>query len=120
MSWEPFDWGRRKHELSEKQKNIEQAREGLRETESLILRDVGDKFRKLHESRALMRVSQLAQESAREKLRVTTSKYSLEAVLFKEVLQKQAELATAQDRHQQALLAVWTARADFEKAIGEL
>ncbi len=120
LSWEPFDWGRRKHEMAEKQKTIEQAREGLREAESLILREVGDKFRKLHESRALLRVSQLAQESAREKLRVATSKYSLETVLYKEVLQKQAELATAQDRYQQALLAFWTARADFEKAIGEL
>lgn len=120
LSWEPFDWGRRKHELSEKQKTIEQAREGLRETESSILRDVGDKFRKLQEARALMRVSQLAQESAREKLRVATNKYSLDAVLYKEVLQKQADVATAQDRYQQALLVFWTARADFEKAIGEL
>lgn len=120
FSWEPFDWGRRKHEMAEKQKTIEQAREGLRETESLILREVSDKFRKLHEARALLRVSQLGQESAKEKLRVATQKYSLEVVLYKEVLQKQAELATAQDRYQQALLAFWTARADFEKAIGEL
>lgn len=120
LNWEPFDWGRRKHEMAEKQKTIEQAREVLRETESSVLRDVGDKFRKLQESRALFRVSQLAQESAREKLRVATNKYSLEAVLYKEVLQKQAELAAAQDRYQQALLAFWTARADFEKAIGEI
>ncbi|MBS1791092.1 MAG: TolC family protein [Acidobacteria bacterium] len=120
MSWEPFDWGRRKRELSEKQKTIEQARDGLREAESLILRDVGDKFRKLHEARSLLQVSQLALDAAREKLRVATNKYSLEAVLYKEVLQKQADLATAQDHQQQALLAFWTARADFEKAIGEL
>jgi outer membrane protein TolC len=36
------------------------------------------------------------------------------------VLQTQAGLAEAQDRYQQALLAFWTARADFEKAIGEI
>jgi outer membrane protein TolC len=120
MNWEPFDWGRRKHEMAEKQKTIEQARDGLREAESLILRDVSDKFRKLQESRALLRVSQLNQVSAREKLRIATSKYSLEAALYKEVLQSQAGLAEADDRHQQALLAFWTARADFEKAIGEL
>lgn len=120
LSWEPFDWGRRKHEMAEKQKTIEQAREGLQEAENLILRDVSDKFRKLQESRALLRVSQLNQESAKEKLRVATSKYSLEAALYKEVLQMQAGLAEAEDRYQQALLAFWTARADFEKAIGEL
>ncbi len=120
MNWSPFDWGRRKHEMAEKQKTIEQAREGLREAESLILREVGDRFRKLQEARALLRVSQFHQESAREKLRVATNKYAQEVVLYKEVLQTQAGLSEAQDRHQQALLAFWTARADFEKAIGEI
>jgi outer membrane protein TolC len=119
LNWEPFDWGRRKHETAEKQRTIEQAREGLREAESLILREVSDRFRKLQESRALLRVSQLHQEAAREKLRVATNKYAQDAVLYKDVLQNQAGLAEAQDRYQQALLAFWTARADFEKAIGE-
>jgi outer membrane protein TolC len=120
LNWQPFDWGRRKHEMAEKQKTIEQAREGLRETETLILREVSDRFRKLQEARALLRVSQLSQEAAREKLRVATNKYAQEAVLYKDVLQTQAGLAEAQDRYQQALLAFWTARADFEKAIGEI
>jgi outer membrane protein TolC len=120
LNWEPFDWGRRKHELAEKQKIIEQAREGLREAESLILREVNDRFRKLQEARALLRVSQLHQEAAREKLRVATNKYAQEVALYKDVLQTQAALAEANDRYQQALLAFWTARADFEKAIGEL
>jgi outer membrane protein TolC len=120
LNWEPFDWGRRKHEMAEKQKTIEQAREGMREAETLILREVSDRFRKLQEARALLRVSQLHQEAAREKLRVATSKYAQEAVLYKDVLQNQAALADAQDRYQQALLAFWTARADFEKAIGEI
>lgn len=120
MNWEPFDWGRRRHEMSEKQKTIEQAREGMSEVEALVLREVGDRFRKLQESRALLRVSQLAQEAAQEKFRVATSKYEQEAVLYKDVLQSQAVLAEARNRYQQALLAFWTARADFEKAIGML
>jgi outer membrane protein TolC len=120
MNWEPFDWGRRKHELAEKQKTIEQAREGLREAESLILREVSDRFRRLQEARLALRVSQLHQEAAREKLRVATNKYAQEAVLYKDVLQTQAGLADASNRYQQALLAFWTARADFEKAIGEI
>jgi outer membrane protein TolC len=120
MNWQPFDWGRRKRELAEKEKTIEQAREGLREAESLILREVSDRFRKLQEAQALLRVGQLHQEAAREKLRVATNKFAQEAVLYKDVLQTQAGLAEAQDRYQQALLAFWTARADFEKAIGEI
>jgi outer membrane protein TolC len=120
MNWEPFDWGRRRHEAAEKQKTIEQAREGLREAESLILREVSDRFRKLREARLALRVSQLYQDAAREKLRVATNKYAQEVVLYKDVLQTQAGLAEARDRYQQALLAFWTARADLEKAIGEI
>src|SRR5262245_15180598 len=120
VNWEPFDWGRRKHEAAEKQKTIEQARQGLREAEALVLREVSDRYRKLQEARALLRVSQLYQESAREKLRVATNKYSQEVALYQVVLQSQAGLAEAQDRYQQAILAFWTARADFEKAIGEM
>lgn len=120
MNWEPFDWGRRKHEMDEKQKTIEQAREGMQEVEALILREVGDRFRKLQESRALLRVSDMAQAAAQEKLRVATTKYEQEATLYKDVLQSQTALAEARNRYQQALLAFWTARADFEKAIGML
>jgi outer membrane protein TolC len=120
MNWQPFDWGRRKTETAEKKKTIEQAREGLRDAEASILREVNDRYRKLQEARALLRVSQLYQESAREKLRVATNKYAQEAALYKDALQSQAGLAEARDRYQQALLAFWTARADFEKAIGEL
>jgi len=120
LSWEPFDWGRRKHEMAEKQKTIEQAREGVQEVESLILREVSDRFRKLQEARSLLRVSQLHQEAAREKLRVATNKYAQEVALFKDVLQTQAAVAEAGNQYQQALLTFWTARADFEKAIGEM
>jgi outer membrane protein TolC len=119
LNWEPFDWGRRKHELTEREKTLEQAREGLREAESLILREVSDRFRKLREAQALLRVSQLHQEAAREKLRVATHKYKQEVTLYKDVLQTQTAGAEAQDQYQQALLAFWTARADLEKALGE-
>ena len=120
LNWEPFDWGRRRHELAERTRTIEQAREGLREAESLILREVSDRFRKLREAQALLRVAQAHQEATREKLRVSTNKYAQEATLYKDVLQQQAALAEAQHQYQQALLAFWTSRADFEKAIGEL
>jgi outer membrane protein TolC len=120
VNWEPFDWGRKNREKAERRKTIEQAREGLREAESAILREVSARYRKLQETRALLRVSQFDQESAREKLRVATNKYAQEAALFKDVLQSQAGMAEAVDRYQQALLAFWTARADFEKAVGEL
>jgi hypothetical protein len=39
--------------------------------------------------------------------------------MLNDVLQLRSELAGSDDRYQQALLAFWTAKADFELAIGE-
>ncbi len=119
VKWEPFDWGRKKREMAEARKTIQQADNALREAEAQVVLDVNARFRKLEESRALLRVTQAMQASAQEKLRVATNKFKLEAALFKDVLQTQAGIAEANHQHQQALLAFLTARADFEKAIGE-
>jgi len=119
VKWEVFDWGRKKDELSAKDKVIEQAKKGLEEAENLILIDVGDKFRKLQQTRQALVVAQLSQETTRETLRVTTNKYKLTAAMLSDVLQTQASLAEANHQFQQALLGYWTAKAEFEKSMGE-
>jgi len=119
MKWEVFDWGRKRDQLAEKDKTIEQARNELHETESEVLIDVGDKFRKLQQTRQALVVAQLSQETAREALRVNTNRYRLTAALLSDVLQSQASLADANHSYQQAILGYWTAKAELEKAIGE-
>jgi len=119
LSWEVFDWGRRKHELAEKGKTVNQANNGLTEAESAILLDVDSKFRKLQETRQLLRISQLSQEAAGETVRVTLNRYDQKTTLLRNVLQSQTSLAEANYQYQQALLGFWTAKADFEKALGE-
>jgi len=118
VKWEIFDWGRKKNQLAEKDRMIEQAKNSLREAESLVLIDVGDKFRKLQQTRQALVVAQLKQETARENMRVSVNKYELRAALLSDALQTQATLADADYQYQQALLGYWTARADYEKAIG--
>jgi outer membrane protein len=118
VSWEVFDWGRKKHELAEKEKTIEQANNSLHDAETSVMIEVGAKFRALQEARQSLHVAQLRQETARENMRVSVNKYKIEAALFSDVLQTQATLADADYQYQQALLAYWTARADYEKAIG--
>jgi len=119
MKWEVFDWGRKRDQLAEKDKTIEQARNELHETESLVLIDVGDKFRKLQQTRQALVVAQLSRESERETLRVNTNKYRLTSALLSDVLQSQASLAEANHTYQQAILGYWTAKAELEKAIGD-
>jgi len=119
IKWEVFDWGRKRDELAVKDKTIEQAKNELHDTESQVLIDVGDKFRKLQQSRQALVVAKLERETARENVRVNTNKYKLTAALFSDVLQSQALLAETIHRYQQALLSYWTARAQLEKAMGE-
>jgi len=119
IKWEVFDWGRKRDELAEKDKTIRQAQERLREAEDRVLIDVGDKFRKLQQTRQALVVAQLAEETARETLRINTSQYKLTAALLSDVLQSQSTLAEANHQFQQALLGYWTAQAEFEKALGE-
>jgi outer membrane protein TolC len=118
VSWEPFDWGRKKREVKEKARSIEQAELALREAENNVRTEVNTKFRKLLQARRLLVIQRLSQESSGEKLRVISNRYKLQAALLGDVLNAQTVLAEADNQYQQALLAFWAARADFEKALG--
>ncbi|MBV9957970.1 MAG: TolC family protein, partial [Acidobacteria bacterium] len=63
VEWEVFDWGRKKREMAEKQRGIEQAGSSLRETENQVLMDVNNQFRKLQESYQLLRIARMSQET---------------------------------------------------------
>jgi outer membrane protein TolC len=119
VEWEVFDWGRKKHETAEKNRIIAQADNTVRETESKVLLEVNSRFRTLQESCQLIRIAQLAQTAARANVQIAANKYRLEAVLLKDVLTAQTSLANANYEYQKAVLSFWTAKADFEKALGE-
>jgi outer membrane protein len=119
LKWEPWDWGRRKDVVNQKKATEIQAQTQLLETQSRVLVDVNSRFRKLEESRVLIAVTQANREASQQRLREVTNKYEQEAVLLSEVLQQQANTASAMDQYEQALLGFWTARSDFEKSMGE-
>lgn len=119
VEWEVFDWGRRRRELAEKSRAVEQADNSVREAEGLVLMDVDAQFRRLQEACQLLRVARMSRETARANVKVAADRYGVRAVLLKDVLQAQTSLAGANYDYQKALLAFWTAKADFEKAMGE-
>jgi outer membrane protein TolC len=114
-----FDWGRKKHELAEKDLAATQARNAVREAESNVLIDVNDKFNKLRQARQMLAVTELGRDSAVENVRVLTNRYKVQMSLLKDVLQAQSQLEQANDQGRQALLSFWAAKAEFENAIGE-
>ena len=91
----------------------------MREAEDRAVIEVNNLFRKMVEARALLDVVHVAQQAAREKLRVKTNQFQIQAALLSDVLQVPAEASNADDRRQRALLAFWGAKADFEQALGE-
>ena len=119
VEWEVFDWGRKKRELAERERSLTQADNMVLETQSKVLLDVNGRFRRLQESCQLIRIAKLAQTTARANVQIVSYKYRLDAVLLKDVLMAQTSLANANYEYQKALLSFWTAKADFEKALGE-
>jgi len=119
LSWEPWDMGRKLRELSEQNKAVKESQNAQRELESQIAIDVSAGFRKLKQSRRLLQLSQLAQEEAREQLRVVMDKYRVQAALLEDVLRSQTALAEANHDYQRSLLAFWSAKADFERVVGD-
>jgi outer membrane protein TolC len=119
LTWEPFDWGRRHNKVAEAAKTVEQARNGIQETESQLAVEVGSKYRKWHEASLLLKASRTAHEAAAEQLRVTGNKYKEQAALLKDLLQAQTQSSETNFQYQQALSSYWSAFAELRKAMGE-
>ena len=119
MKWDPFDWGGRRDEVKQKEITLRQSKYQLTETRSQVLLDVDNNFRKLSESRALVVVAGAARDAADEKLREVTDQFGKSVVLLRDLLEQQAAAANANHEYQQSLLAFWSAKANFDKALGE-
>jgi outer membrane protein TolC len=117
--WEFFDWGRRSDEVSKARRSINEAQNDIRRVDARVEAEVNARLRNLQNARQLVTVATKAQKAAREKLRVTQNRYTQQSALLDDVLKAQSDLATATNDYHQAVLKVWTARADLAKALGE-
>jgi outer membrane protein TolC len=91
----------------------------VRDAESKVLIEVNDKFTRLRQARQMLTVVELGRESAIENIRVLTNRYKVQMSLLNDVLKAQSQLEESNNQKRQALLSFWTAKAEFETAIGE-
>jgi outer membrane protein len=119
FNWEPFDWNRRKHEVNEKVMQEEQSKLSLDDTKAQVLINVDTQFRSLHEARLAVAVATAKKEASVEKLREVTEKFRQKTVLLRDVLQQQAAVEGSDADYNEAMAKFWTAKANFQKAIGE-
>jgi outer membrane protein len=118
VTWDVYDWGRKRKQAEEKRLAEEQASLDESDIEAQIIVEVAHQYRKLIEARKEVEVAQASQSARRELLRVTRNRYGQRDVLLSDVLKAQSGLVEADNRFTQALLDLATAQADFEKAIG--
>jgi len=119
LKWEPWDWGRKRHEYAAKRVQEEQAKVGVNETERGILLEVRSACRQLENTRRQLALSDATERAARAKLKEVQEQVNRQAALSRDLFQAQSDLASADGQQQQALAAFWKARADLKKAIGE-
>jgi outer membrane protein TolC len=105
--------------VKQKEAVVDQTKLQLDETRSQVLLDVDNSFRKLVESRSLLAVADAARAAATEKLREVNDKFKTSSVLLRDVLEQQTAVANANNDYEESLLAFWSAKASFEKALGE-
>lgn len=119
LSWVPWDWGKRRDDVKQKKLTVDQSEYQLKDAQSKVVLDVNNRFRKLEETRTLLDVAQAARDAANEKLKETMDKFKQQSVLLRDLLQQDTAVANANHDYEQALLAFWSAKAEFEKALGE-
>ena len=119
LTWEPWDWGRKRQELAEKRVKEEQAKVAVSATERSVLMEARNAWRQVETSRRQLALTDATERAARQKLKEVQDQVKLQAALSKDLFSAQSELASADNQQQQALSAFWRARADLKKAIGE-
>jgi outer membrane protein TolC len=61
----------------------------------------------------------MSRDAAVENVRVLANRYKSQMSMLRDVLQAQSQLEQTSDQTRQALLGFWTAKAEFENAIGK-
>jgi outer membrane protein TolC len=119
VKWEPWDWGRRQREASQRGHEIELAKLSLQQAEDRVRLEVAKSYRDIQQARGQVLLARATQEVARDRMRVTTERIKVAAALPVDGLSANRELAESAAREQDALSGYWAARAAYEQAIGE-
>ncbi len=118
VQWEPFDWGRKRHEAAEITEQEREARLKQADTTANVTAQINSAWRKLREAHELLKVCRLKQDGARETVRETQIRFEQKAALLRDVLDGQTTKTNADNQMRRAMAQFWTAQADFDRAVG--
>jgi len=118
LTWEPWDWGRKRHEAAGLRDKREQARLALAQTEQQVQWEAGRAWRELDRAQRNLEAARLASRSAEENLRVVRERHAKQAALERELLVAQTNWETAGQQQARAVAAMGVAWANYQSAIG--
>jgi outer membrane protein TolC len=119
LTWQPWDWGEKRHKVQQAALAEKQAGLSAEDTREQILLEVDSTFRRLREARAHLAVTEALRDAETERMRNQKEAYSQQSILLSDLLKQQSALADAEGQYHQAVLTYWSARADFQKTLGE-
>ncbi|MCX7603580.1 MAG: efflux RND transporter permease subunit [Bryobacteraceae bacterium] len=118
LSWEIFDWGRKRAAVGERAAQLGQAEENLRRVRSRVRIEVEKARRKVERMEDLVRVAEQALAARREALRITTDAVEAGVAAPAERERARAALAEAEAQAEEARTGLRLAWAELERALG--
>jgi outer membrane protein TolC len=118
ISWQPIDWGRKRHEYDALKRTAKEASLTVQDKEDEVRIAIRTQVRKLREARQSLAVAQLDEEHAQEEMRVTQIRYSQNASLVKNVLESQSAISSAHQQTEKAITQWLNAKTGLDRIIG--
>ncbi len=118
MTWEIFDWGKRRAVVAQRKEQLTQANENLHRVESRIEVEVDKAYRKLEQTKNLIGVTRESLALQKEKLRHESNARRAGTATEAQYLTAIAAVKNAEYEETQALLGYNLAVADLERIIG--
>jgi len=120
LQWRnPWDWGQRRAQIASLKDVTKQQQLSAEDARQQVLLDVDQRFRALQEARLSVDAAGLAQEASAERLRNLTNQYREQTTLLQDLLRQNSDFQQRQASYIETLSRYWSARADFQRAIGE-
>lgn len=120
LSWNIFDWGKRKGELGQRVAQQSQAEENLARIERRIGIDIDKAYRKLERSRQMVEVAREALSLSREQVRLSENRLKAGTVTAAKHAETIAALKKAEMEELQASLQYRIAGSELGRISGEL
>jgi len=119
LSWDFFDWGRPLKAIQDKKLAVLQAANRESQLKSNILLEVSETYRRVMEARSMVEVGEVSEKAGKARLEIAMARYRHGEALLARVLDARADYEDARQTRRQAELSYLTARADFQRALGE-